>query len=283
MRKLNVLAFGASCLLLIATPAWAAQVKAVAGKKVQVDLQGATFKTGDILKVENSSGKTVGLIKVTKLSDTTADGVFKGKIEKGQTVKLRPPKAKTAQRSSSGPSSAKPGTSIYGAMLGYNMASADVKLEISGETVALSGTGFSFKAFMDYPLLPWLGFRGLAGVEQFNVGGKNNAADCNGECTAEINYLALDLWGRATVTESNAMKLWAGVGFDLMFPMTKDATALDEDSITNTSLFGFGGGLDWKLEAGSFLALQLEYNLYPSSEDVKASSIALRGGYAKSF
>jgi hypothetical protein len=167
-------------------------------------------------------------------------------------------------------------------MLGMSMNNATVDLRDAGGnsvgTVELSGSGFSAKGMYDYPLLPFLTFRAIGGIEQFVVGGANNT-ECGGECNAEITYLTLDFWGRFPVT-SGATKVWLGAGFDLLFPMSKSATALDEASITNTSILGVGGGIDWPLSPTSYVPVQIEYGLYPSSDQVKASAIMIRAGYA---
>jgi outer membrane protein W len=137
---------------------------------------------------------------------------------------------------------------------------------------------------MDYPLFPWLIFRGMAGLEQFAVGGANDTSTggCGGECTAEISYLTFDFWGKFNFSQGG-FRPWAGAGFDVMFPLTKDSTALDKESITNTSVIAIGGGFDWMLSDTSYLPFQIEYNLYPSSAEVSASAIALRLGYAWGF
>jgi outer membrane protein W len=76
---------------------------------------------------------------------------------------------------------------------------------------------------------------------------------------------------------------WVGAGFDVMFPLAKESTALDKESITNTSVIAIGGGFDWMLSDSSYLPLQLEYNLYPSSAEVSASAMSVRLGYAWGF
>jgi len=266
---------------------FAAQIKAVKGKKILIDMQSDSFKAGDILKIENSTGKAVGIAKITKVKGTLAEAVLKGKAEKGFKASLRPAKAKGGSKASTESSRepAKPSLTktVWGGMVGYNMASADVKLA-NGTSVSLDGTGFSAKAFVDYPLFPWLVFRGLAGLEQFNVGGVSNTATdgCGGECMAEINYMSFGFWGKAHFIQGS-FRPWAGLGFDVMFPISKDSTALDKESITNTSVIALGGGFDWIMSETAYIPIQVEYDMYPSSSQVEASSIAIRGGFGKMF
>ncbi len=269
---------------------FAAQIKAVKGTKVLVDMESDSFNEGDILKVQNSAGKTVGLIKVMKTKGALAEGILKGKAQKGFRAKLRPPKGSnsssgaTAKRTS-GNSSDK---LAFGFMVGYNSTSAEIKLPTTptATAVSLSGSGFSLKGIMDYPLLSWLNFRGLIGLEQFNVGGESNTAvgGCGGECTAEINYLTFDMWGRYLFSH-DGFRPWIGLGFELMFPISKSATALDESSITNTSTSpaAFGAGADWQISQTSYVPIQIEYVPYPSTDDVKAGAIAAKIGYSFSF
>jgi len=269
--------------------AHAAQVKAVKGKKALVDLENDNFKKGDILKVENKTGKTVGLIKVTRVKGKLAEGLISGKAEKGFKLSLRPPKkgatkgtAKTA-RQSSAPSPSTRSKTVWGGMIGYSSASAEVRLQ-NAQTVELSGTGFSAKAFMDYPLFPWLTFRGLAGLEQFNIGGVNSAAGCptGPECIAEISYLSADFWGKVHLGQGG-IRPWIGAGLDIMFPLSKKSTALKESSISNTSVMSIGGGADWMTSDSSYFPIQIEYNIYPSNDQVKANALAVRIGFGKTF
>lgn len=286
MRRTGLLLICLIAIYFAYTHAQAALIKAVKGKKVLVDMQKDSLKSGDILKVEDQNGKAVGLVKITKTKGNLAEGLFKGKVEKGFTAKLRPPGA--AKNKSGSVKSVKQfsdsenGKSVYGVIIGYNSAKADIQLQNANATVSLTGTGFSLKGLIDYSLFQWLGFRGLIGLEQFNVGGVNNS-ECDGECTAEINYLAFDFWGRALFGQGSGFRPWFGAGFDLMFPMSKDATALDKKSITNTSLIAIGGGFDWMMSDTSYIPLQFEYNLYPSSEEVKANAMTLRIGFAKTW
>ena len=266
------------CFFNFSNLSWSAEVRAVKGKKILINLQEDNFKVGDVLRIENPDGKYVGLAKITRVKGTVAEAITKGKAEKGYKLKLRPPKAKVAKSSSSQSGESK---TRYGFAVGYNTAKADIDLP-SGTKVALSGSGFSVKGLMDFDLLAWLKIRGLAGLEQFNVGGKNDLTaqpqGCGGECTAEINYLSADVWGRVPFGSGN-FQPWVGIGFDILFPLSKKSTALDEDSITNTSIIAIGGGFDWKLKSGKYFPIQIEYNLYPSTDEVSANTLALRVGY----
>lgn len=284
MRRYSFLLTTLTLIISFTQLAYSAEIKALKGKKVLVDMDPENFNVGDILKVQNNSGKTIGLVKLTKVKGRLAEGLLKGKATKGLQVQLRSKKSGAKEMSGSLASGSKSNTKpAFGVMVGYNMTTAEITLPLNAETVSLDGTGFSLKALVDYPLLNWLNFRGLAGLEQFNVGGVSNQG-CDGECTAEINYLSFDLWGRY-VMGSGSFRPWLGVGFELMFPISKSATALDESSITNTSSspVAIGGGFDFWMSKKSYIPTQIEYVPYPSTDDVKASAIAARVGYSMTF
>lgn len=282
-RFFNLVAGTLLCITVgVSTNAFAAKIKSAKGKKVLVDLEGDTAEPGQIYTVVKN-GKATGLIKISKVRNNQALAVLgKGKAEPGSTIRLRQKKsARSSSARASAPSANDPvGTSYWGGMIGFNMASADVKLPISGRNVKLSGSGFSIKGLFDYKILESIWFRGFGGLEQFVIGGDTDAVNCQGgECKAEINYISFDGWARY-VMSTGTFRPWLGAGASLMFPMSKEATALQSKSITNTNLFAFGGGFDWFISPTTYIPLQIDYNLYPSSSTVKASTIAFRAGFS---
>jgi hypothetical protein len=278
--SLFIMAF--MCVTLGVSDAWAAKIKNVKGKKVLVDLEGETVEPGQIFYVVKD-GKNTGLIKISKVKNNQGLAILgKGKAEVGSNIKLREKKGSDsgsspsrASRSGSGPQ----GESFFGGMGGFNMASADVKLPLSGNTVSLSGSGFSAKGLFDYKVLDSIWFRGMGGLEQFIVGGANDSLNCGGECKVEISYISFDLWGRFLLSTGN-FRPWIGGGGGLLFPMSKKSTAIQKKSITNTNIFAIGGGIDWFLSPTTYLPIQVEYDLYPSSSTVKATALTVRAGFA---
>lgn len=268
----------------------AATVKSVKGKRVTISVDQDSVQKGDYYNVVGSNGKTKGILRIQKVKGKTAYGVLgRGKATSGDGLKVRPRKTKSSKTASSSknsePVSQSSAKSYWGIMAGISQNSASVKLATSPSvTVDLTGSGFSAKGFFDYQLLPWLYFRALGGMEQFVVGGasNNDVGGCGGECTAEITYITLDSWARIPFG-SDTFRLWVGAGFDLLFPMSKSSTALDEGSITNTSIIGIGGGFDMFMGPNSFIPVQVEYGLYPSSNQVSANAIMIRAGYGTSF
>lgn len=274
----------------------AAVVKAVRGKRVLVEIQDKKIEKDQVYNVVNAQGRTVGVVKIMAVRGKQAMAVLGGgRAQSGMNLALRTPSKPSTERPAPTLADGKKDQketrdsdsflagSTVGGMVGFNMASSDIKLAApSNRKVSLDGNGFSAKAFIDYPLFSFLGIRGFAGLEQFNTSGETDPL-CNDECKAEINYLSLDVWGRLPFLSGESFKPWVGGGVSVLIPLSKTVTAFEEKSVTNTSLLSLGGGLDYYLNPTSYIPLQVEYNMYPSSSDVSASSINLRVGYGVNF
>ncbi len=261
----------------------AAVVKAVKDKKVLVDMQSDKFKAGDILRAQDSSGKTVALIKIIKVKGSLAEGIFKGKAEKGLSVSLKPAsEKKSAGASRSSHKSSEPfSDKKLGVMVGLSNGSATAKVTaLTGTaTTSMSGMGFSVKGVMDTQLLSWLNFRGLAGFQQFNVTGTDPNGGCGGSCNTKVLYLGADFLARFMFTDA----LWAGGGASLLFPMTKSSTAITASSISNTLVYQVAAGYDLHFADSAYIPIQVDYDLFPASSTVTASMISARIGYAKTW
>lgn len=267
---------------------WAAKIEKAKGKKILITMDGDEMAVGQIYNVMNPEGKSVGVVKITKVGSARAVALLgKGRAEAGYDLKLRSRPAKKIKEpvAASEKTSSKKSNSYIGGLVGISMISADVDLfDTSGAAAgktSLDGNGFSVKGLYDTALVDSIWFRGLIGLEQFNGSGSTNLA-CNGKCETEILYLTFDFWGRFFITKST-VRTWIGAGGSLLFPLTKDSSALKESSITNTNIFGLGGGLDYFLSEKTYIPFQIEYNMYPKSDTVTASSIAIRAGYAKEW
>lgn len=281
--------------LVISTSAFAAKVTKVDGRKVMIDLQGDAAKDGDIFVVYDPAGKRKGLVKVKGVKGNRAVGIVgKGKVQAGWQMKISD-KAGKSKTSNSGktarasapqsPSPSPTGKSFWGLMGGLAMDSMSVDIDGDGssdKTVSLDGMGFSAKGLFDYELFSQVWFRGLAGIEGLDASGSSEVG-CGGKaCSVSIYYLAADLWGRF-VFSTGSFRPWLGAAFSLMFPLSKEATALEDSSITNTSAISVGGGVDWFTSETFYIPLQLEYSMLPKSETVEASAIAVRAGIAMAF
>jgi opacity protein-like surface antigen len=240
---------------------------------------------GDLLNVKSADGKTVGIVKIKSLkgTDQAVAILGKGKAKPGQT--LEPRKAKKElkaqkrkeHKQETDDRTATESKSAYGVFFGINQTSSDVA--INGGTSGLSGTGFSLKGLFDYPLFESIWFRGALGYEQFRA--ESNDICNNTKCVANIDYLAFDFWGRLMLSQSS--RLWLGAGFDLLIPVAKTTTALEESKVTNTSALAVGAGMDYFINKTNYIPVQIEYGMYPKSDTVEASFISVRVGYAGLF
>lgn len=275
--------------LLFSSFAFASTVTTVKDDKIVMTLdQGETYQKDQKVRVLNAAGKPVAIALITLVKGNKAVAkIQKGKAKAGLKAEL----TKASQAATGGspkndsdstPAKTRPSVKdqrYIGGILGLVMDSADVTFTPTGsseQTVSLSGMGFSAKGLYDMPLSRFYGLRLMSGVEQFVADGN---ATCGGTCKIEINYFTFDGWARFLFANSS-YKPWAGVGLSILYPLSKTSTTLDEDSIKSTSLFSFGGGVDWQLSSTSQIPIQFEYGFVPSSSEVKASAMAIRAGYS---
>lgn len=272
--------------------AWAARVTKVKGKKVLVKLEGEPAKKGQIFYVLDSKGRKKGVIKIRAIKgDRAIARLGKGRARKGYALMARAggkkgkkgskmaKKKGAAEESSSGTSQM-----AWGIMLGMGMDSMEVDLDVTpAEKASLAGNGMSYKAMFDYALFEKIWFRGMLGIENFETEGDKKSSACDNKiCGVSISYLSLDFWGRYLFS-LGSFRPWLGAGFTLWFPMSQETTALEEDSITNTSVMGIGGGFDWYMNPSFYIPFQVEYGLLPASEQVSATAIAIRFGIGMNF
>ncbi|MCB9026849.1 MAG: hypothetical protein H6625_11060 [Bdellovibrionaceae bacterium] len=270
-----------------------AKIAKVSGKKVYLLLDSpAEASKGSIFEIMDPQGKKKGLVKVMKIKGKRALGQLKGTANKGWSLKLRKaqqvaksqdkaeePEEKNDRYENLKQSS--PGT-FYGVMAGFATNNMTATIDQTGNSTAevnMTGSGFSGRLLFDHALWTSVWFRGLLGLENFATEGAEDVCGASNDtaCDVEISYLSLDLWGRYLFSQGN-FRPWVGLGFNLLFPSSKASTAIDEKSITSTSVFAGGGGLDWFFKPDMYIPLQVEYGLYPSSETVKAHYIAFRFG-----
>lgn len=281
-------------ILISAQPLMASTVTLVKDAKIVLTLDdGESYQKDQKVKVMNAKNQTVAVALVTLVKGNKAVAqIEKGKAKVGLKADLTNA-SKAASNNSTLPATgnvdgkaakkiAPIGKRYVGGISGLVMDSADVSFTPEGggtkQKVSLSGMGFSAKGLYEIPLSRSYSLRVLGGLEQFNTSGPTKAS-CNGKCEIKINYIAFDGWARFLFAQSG-YKPWAGVGLGLLYPLSKTSTTLDSDSIKPTSIFSFGGGIDYQLSSTSQIPVQVEYGFLPSSADVKASALAIRVGYS---
>ncbi len=285
-------------LLFLLTPSlYAAEVAKVKGKGVLIELKGDPAVAGDVFYLISPDGKRRGLVKISKVKGDKAIGkLTKGKGAPGYTLEFK--QQKVAKGSSGGGNMAQPSMddgsvtstrAYWGALFGFSMDSMSVHVTGAPPTntdlgvVAMSGTGFSGKGLFDYELFSQLWFRGTAGIEMFNASGDAKCGASNNDtCNAKLTYLTFDFIGRY-VFGKGSFRPWLGGGLGLLFPASKDATALDPASISTTNVIVFAGGFDWFTSPTFYVPVSIEYGLLPKSDEVEAKWIAIRAGFAVPF
>ena len=291
---------------------FAAQVAAVKDTKVLVI--GDNLEEGSLYYTV-TQGKKRGIIKIIKIKGRKGLAkLLKGKAVKGYTLVFRPRKGKSSPRTTAKPSPAprasggknydvyseSPKSNFkkessyskstsgwkknfigFGGLLSYNMNTADVTFS-DGASESLSGSSIGFKAFGDYQLTENIGIRGEFGTIPFEADGKNSSGNCAtpDSCAMSINYLGGTLWARYMLgTSVSKARFWGGAGASLIFPLATDGTtAVNADGVGSTIIFGFGGGVDYKINDKFYIPASLEYSLFPPNDEVSASSIVFKAG-----
>ncbi len=143
---------------------------------------------------------------------------------------------------------------------------------------------------LDYKLNPSWVIRAMAGLESFNASGEATTAICveaddttlTTSCETSISYLTIEGFILYYLTNSK-YSFWLGAGAGFGLPSGAESTAVDEDSISTASLVSGTVGLDIALSSSSYIPIQAQYTILPSSSTVSGNLIAFRIGYMFSF
>ncbi len=160
-----------------------------------------------------------------------------------------------------------------GVVAGYAMDSQTVSPQ-GGVSRAMTGSGFSAKGFVDVPVTGALGLLARFGVEQFNVMVESEKT--------EIMYGAADLLLKYSLGEGNFIPFVMG-GLGIHFPISKASTVLNPNNISPTTVFYGGAGFNFVMGSSSYFQLTGEYGMFPPSNEVSTSLIAVRGGLGFRF
>lgn len=240
-------------------------------------------------------GKRKAIVQILRIKDRRASGkVTKGRAKEGMLLQARgggssgsssqasdaseydDATATEAQRKaprgtkkpSRSKSAMKPMDTTYGVSLGFGLDNQSVT-PTGSSTVAMTGSGFSAKGFIDIPISSSVGLLGRGGAEQFNV--KKDAFK------TEIMYATLDLLLRYTFSEGGFAPFLLG-GMGIHFPLSKTSNILDVNRISSTTVFFAGLGANISMGSSSYFQVSAEYGLFPPSNEVSTNFIAIRGG-----
>lgn len=289
-----------SLLLLFSTSlAHSATVTQVKGKQVLIDMEGDSASEGDeFFLINPDNEKKVGMVRVKRSKGSKAIAmVIKGRAAEGYTLEAKSDdmdeeeevveskSSKKGRGSSAG--NLKSLKNSFGIMGGYlmNTMSADVSYNNNGANVkssaSMAGTGFGFGGFFDFVFSPSVAIHTVAAMEQFSAKGTIANPACTGStaCTADINYLSLYGMGKWYLTQGN-FRFWLGGGGGYLLALSKKSSALNENQISSNSVITGAIGGDWQLSKKNYIPISLEMNMFPASETVKASQMAIKFGWA---
>jgi hypothetical protein len=174
-----------------------------------------------------------------------------------------------------------PGIS-FGAVIGYSLDTQNVTASNSAatatESLSMSGSGLSLKAFGDMPFSGPLSLMARLGFEQFSVTGSSSKSSVK----TDILYGTADMLLRYNFGDGAFVPFVLG-GLGLHLPLSKSSNVLNENLISMTTVFFLGGGLNYQLNDTSYVHTSLEYGFFPPSNDVKTNLIAIRAGMGFRF
>lgn len=282
-------------ILFFALTAGAASITATRGDKVLINLEGSIVSVGEqFFLINPSSQKKAAIIQVEQLKGQKAIGrLIKGRAQLGFVLQPKSSALTGSPSSSDEPPQASQGLRPqYGFLFGLMQNSMTANINYSDNvgatsttSASMTGMGYSLGGFYDYVLNPRLFFEGVAAYEQFDVSGTASLAACSDstECNAKISYLSLYGLFKWYVDTSSDHPWWLGGGAVYMLALSKSATALNTADIKVNQALIFAGGMDFALGQGRYIPVSLQYNLFPSSSTVNASSIVVKAGYSFSF
>ncbi|NUN05021.1 MAG: hypothetical protein HUU57_04585 [Bdellovibrio sp.] len=283
-----------TCLFLVCTStSWAASVSGVKGQKVLIKLDGDTVSEGEeFFLINPANNKKTALVRIRQIKgDKALADLVKGKAAQGFSLQAKGMTAMSADPSYSGDAGGilrnlKNSYGITGGML-MNTMTANVTAVDSGTGIKttseakMAGSGFGVGGFYDMLLTSSIVGRGVVGIEQFNVSGDADSAVCSGSksCDAKINYLSLYGLAKWYLSESK-YRFWLGGGGGYLIAVSKTSTALNASQISTNQIFTAAFGLDVQTTRKNYIPVSIEYNMFPSSDTVKASMISIKAGWA---
>lgn len=160
-----------------------------------------------------------------------------------------------------------------GIIAGYSMDSQQVSP--TGQTArAMTGSGMSVKGFLDVPVTGSLNLYARFGAEQFNV-----TADA---VKTEILYGVADLLLKYAFSQGTFVP-FAMAGLGIHLPLSKTSDVLNPNNISPTTVFYGGGGFNYAMSGSMYIQATAEYGMFPPSNEVSTSLIAVRGGLGFRF
>ena len=283
---------------LVHQPSFAGKVVKVKGKKVYIKLSKSevgTVEKGDKVYLTTKSGKKKGIVKIRKIKGRKALAkLSKGKAKKGYRTRVKKsrPKPDTNDYAATSASdniisedsqSGRPDM-LFGILGGYGLASQTID-QGNGNTSSQSGSSIAVKGILDYSLFDAIGVRAQAGLEMFSVSGtgldvtNNNAV---GTIKTDVTYLSIDVLLRWYIVKLDSMSFYFNGGVGILSPLSKETSALQEESISTTSILILGGGIAFPIGKMEIF-VGADYYYFPPSEDVTTNVIGGKLGVLFDF
>ena len=270
--------------LFIAQPSWAGRVVKVKGKKVYIMLDAEELDStskGDNLYLTTSAGKKRGIVTVRKKKGRKVIAQLrKGKAKKRMLTRARKSRKKRRDQETMEPAMEvaqadnddnEPSDIMYGVLGAFGTATQNVK-----GVADMSGSSMGFKGIFDYNIIGGFGVKAQLGLDMISVSGSSASQDF----ATDITYLTVDMMIRYNWMFSNSFGLYGNLGMGIYSPMSTDLgtnAALEEDSISTTSVFILGAGAivpfgSWAITGG------VDYLMFPPSDEVDTNIIAAKVG-----
>lgn len=281
---MNVSILAAITFSLTSTIALAGQVINVKAQKVLLDISDLPeLQAGQKIFLLNADGKRKAVIEIKQIkSGKAVADLLKGQAEVGMTAAPGAAPKKEKKPSVAGKNPSRPHSS-FGVLAGMNSNSMKVKLS-STESVSLAGTSFSLKTFFQQKVDGNISARLGVGYESLVANGTLASGSCGGstKCKINISYLGLDAMIHYSLGKGK-WEPWLGGGLGFLIALSKSSNTLDQNKISTNQNILFGGGIDYHLNPGQFIPVEIVYGIFPSNNTASASQIMIRAGYAKSF
>jgi opacity protein-like surface antigen len=277
-------------ILILTTTAYAATVNRSKGKAVEIRMDAdEDFVKGDKVWAIRE-GKKVGKIEIVKIKQgkKAIGRLLKGKAPKDAFIQLIEGKSSAASSDdSSDDSKASGGFLPDGAHAGivFGFASNSQSLKGAIETVEMTGTSISYKAYVDYPLSESFGVIARIGMDNFvTKGTAANSASCEGTtaCETKLNYLAADALARFSFG-SGTLTPFAYGGVGIIHPLSKSTNALNEAKLSTETRGILGGGMYYQLSKTMFIPVTLELAALMPTETQTTYSIIGAAGFGMYF
>ena len=279
-----------SVLILITSgPAYAIKIVSIKKNRALLDLEQERFSIGDKLVATSTKTNQIINFQILKIKANKAIAIVEsGKPEKPldqysfKSITAVNPPAIAIQKTLLDKVLKIRGSS-YGGLVGYARNSVDVKL-VSTIAVGMSGDGLNLSGFYQRPLSDRYELQGSVGYNSVKVSSQSAPTSlCGGNsCFVNAGYLDLQALLKYKLP-FDAAKIWVGLGFDLLFAVTKESNILDAASFETQQKFAFATGTDFKLKSMSFIPLAFEYGIFINKNAVSVNQMILRSGYGVYF